>query len=99
MPKVTRLGDIGSGHGCHFPPTPAVSASPDVNANGIPVVRQGDAYAPHACPCCPVGPHGRSLSGGSGTVYVNGKPMGRVGDAIGCGGSANAGSGDVYAGG
>ncbi|WP_235856104.1 PAAR domain-containing protein [Mesobaculum littorinae] len=35
------------------------------------------------------------MSGGSATVFVNGKPAGRVGDAISCGGSAATGSGDV----
>ncbi|KIT15572.1 PAAR domain-containing protein [Jannaschia aquimarina] len=95
MPKATRLGDTGSGHACHFPSTPATGASPDVFVNGIAVVRQGDSYAPHACPTCPASPHPRSLSGGSGTVFVNGKPAGRVGDSISCGGSAAAGSGDV----
>lgn len=74
MPPSTRLGDIGSGHACHFPPTPSIEASPDVNIDGIPAVRQGDAYAPHACPTCPAPPHPRSLSGGSGSVYINGKP-------------------------
>lgn len=44
----TRLGDVGSGHACHFPPTPSIGASDDVNIDGIPAVRQGDAYAPHA---------------------------------------------------
>ena len=96
MAKVTRLGDIGSGHACHFPPTASIGASPDVNANGIAIVRQGDPYAPHGCGTCPAPPHGRNLSGGSGTVFVNGKPAGRVGDGINCGGSAAVGSGDVY---
>jgi uncharacterized Zn-binding protein involved in type VI secretion len=95
MPKATRLGDIGSGHACHFPPTPSIGASPDVYVNGIPLVRQGDAYAPHACPTCPVPVHPRSLSGGSGSVFANGKPAGRIGDAISCGGAADAGSPDV----
>jgi len=95
MPKATRLGDIGSGHGCHFPPSPSIGASPDVFVNGIPLVRQGDAYVPHACPTCPAPVHSRSLSGGSGTVFVNGKPAGRVGDAISCGGAADVGSSDV----
>lgn len=94
----TRLGDIGSGHACHFSPTPSIEASPDVNIDGIPAVRQGDAYAPHACPTCPAPPHPRSLSGGSGSVFINGKPAGRVGDAISCGGSADAGSGTVFIG-
>ena len=58
MPAQTRLGDIGSGHGCHFPPTSAVEGSPN--------------------------------------VIVNGKPAGRIGDAIDCGGAAATGSGDVF---
>lgn len=99
MPKATRLGDIGSGHACHFPPTPAIMASPDVNIEGIAAVRQGDAYAPHACPTCPAPPHPRSLSAGSGTVNINGKPAGRVGDAISCGGAADAGASTVTIGG
>lgn len=94
----TRLGDIGSGHGCHFPPTPSIEASPDVDIDGIPAVRQGDAYAPHACAGCPAPEHPRSLSVGSGSVYINGRPAGRVGDAISCGGAADAGSGTVFIG-
>lgn len=94
----TRLGDIGSGHACHFPPTPSIGASDDVNIDGIPAVRQADAYAPHACPTCPAPPHPRSLSGGSGSVFMNGKPAGRVGDAISCGGSADTGSSTVFIG-
>ena len=99
MPKATRLGDIGSGHGCHFPPSPSISASGDTYIEGIPAVRKGDAYAPHACPACPAPPHPRSLSGGSGTVSINGKPAGRVGDAISCGGSVSVGAGTVRIGG
>lgn len=95
MPKATRLGDIGSGHACHFPPTPSIVASPDVYVENIAAVRQGDAYAPHACPTCPAPPHPRSLSGGSGTVFINGTPAGRVGDAISCGGDAAAGAATV----
>lgn len=99
MPKATRVGDIGSGHGCHFPPSPAIAGSGDVYTNMIPAVRKGDAYMPHACGPCPAPPHGRSLSGGSGSVFINGKAAGRVGDAINCGGSASAGSGNVFIGG
>lgn len=99
MPASTRLGDIGSGHACHFPATPSIEASPDVNVDGTPAVRQGDAYAPHACPTCPAPPHPRSLSGGSGSVFINGKPAGRVGDAISCGGAAGSGSSTVFIGG
>ncbi len=95
---ATQLGDIGSGHACHFPPTPSIAASPDVNIDSLPAVRQGDAYAPHACPTCPASPHGRSLACGSGSVFINGKPAGRVGDAISCGGAADVGSVSVFIG-
>ncbi|WP_237400886.1 PAAR domain-containing protein [Rhodovulum sulfidophilum] len=38
------------------------------------------------------------MSSGSGTIFINGKPAGRIGDAINCGGKAAAGSGDVFIG-
>ncbi len=94
MPETSRRGDIGSGHGC-FPPTPAVGASGDVFINSIGALRKGDALAPHGCSDCP--PHGRSVSGGSPTVFVNGRALARVGDGIDCGGSMAAGSADVFA--
>lgn len=94
MPAVSRKGDIASGHGC-FPPTPAIGASPDVYADGINALRKGDPVVPHGCGQCP--PHGRSVSAGSGTVFVNGKAFARKGDSIGCGGSMSGASGTVYA--
>lgn len=98
MPPDHRKGDIGSGHGCHFPPTPATGGSPDVYVNGSALMRQGDSFAPHACVAGHAGPHDRALAGGSATVFVNGKLAGRKGDAIGCGGSAATASVDVYIG-
>lgn len=94
MPKVSRVTDIASGHGC-FPPSPAVAGSGDVFVNGLAVHRKGDAVAPHGCPNCP--PHPRSTSGGSPSVFVNGKAVVRVGDGVGCGGSLSAGSANVFA--
>ena len=95
MPKTPLLGDIGSGHACHFPSTPSIVVSTDVFVEGIAAVRKGNAYAPHACPTCPAPPHPRSLAAGSGTLYNNGKPAGRVGDASSCGGNAAAGASTV----
>lgn len=95
---AARLGDIGSGHGCHFPPTPAIAGSPNILINNRPAVRQGDAYAPHPCPVCPAPPHGRALAAGSPTVIFNNKQAGRVGDPIDCGGSDSTGSGNVFIG-
>ncbi|SHO55211.1 PAAR domain-containing protein [Vibrio quintilis] len=99
MPKAARLGDNCSGHGC-FPATPIVAGSPDVSINGKPAACKGDTVLLHACPCpqMPHGVHGRSISAGSSNVSINGKPAARINDAIGCGGSVAAGSGDVFIG-
>jgi len=98
MPPAHRKGDIGSGHGCHFPPSPATGGSPDVFINGLPAMRVGDSYAAHACAAGHAGPHGRALSSGSASVFINGLPAGRIGDSIDCGGSAATGSPDVFIG-
>ena len=97
MPAVTRLGDSCTGHGC-WPPRPSTGASPNVYANGIAVLRQGDAWAAHTCPSIPE-THASALAAGSSTVYVNGKQIGRIGDPVACGSVVASGSGDVFAGG
>lgn len=91
-PSATRLGDMASDHD-GAPPTPGIEASPNVTIDGIPAMRQGDAFESHACP--DESEHSRSLSGGSGSVFINGKPAGRVGDAISCGGTVIEGSTSV----
>jgi uncharacterized Zn-binding protein involved in type VI secretion len=68
MPKAARKTDIGSGHGCHYPPTAAVEASPDVYINGLPGLRVGDHFAAHGCLVCPAPVHGRALADGSPNV-------------------------------
>ena len=94
MAAVTRLGDNCTGHGC-FPSRPSSEASPDVFVNGIAAHREGDGWASHCCgPAC----HGGALAAGSGSVYVNGKQLGRIGDPVDCGSSVSEGSADVYAG-
>ena len=96
MAAVARLGDRCTGHG-DFPARANVSASTDVLINGKGAHRQGDAWSSHCnpIPVC----HGSTLSGGCSTVFVNGKPLGRVGDSVACGGSVASGSPDVFAGG
>ena len=98
MPPAHRRGDIGSGHACHFPPTPATGGSPDVYTNGRNQMRVGDAYVPHPCVVGHAPPHKRALAQGSATVFVNGQPAGRQGDAIDCGGAAQTASGNVFIG-
>jgi uncharacterized Zn-binding protein involved in type VI secretion len=96
---AARVTDLGSGHGCHFPPSPALSGSTDIIINNLAAFRQGDAYLPHPCPVCPQPPHPRNLSRGSATVYFNGRQAGRVTDPINCGGSHMLGSSNVEIGG
>ncbi|WP_244473469.1 PAAR domain-containing protein [Rhizobium sp. Leaf262] len=61
-------------------------------------MRVGDSYVPHRCRVCPEPVHGRKLAAGSSTVFINGKPGGRIGDAIDCGGQAQTGSPNVFIG-
>ena len=89
MPAAARLGDKASDHD-GAPETPRTEASPNVHIVGIPAIRQGGAFQSHACP--DESEHSRSLAGGSGSVFINGKPAGRVGDAISCGGIVIEGS-------
>lgn len=95
MPAVHLLGGMDSGHGC-FPPRNNVQASGDVFAEGIAVHRQGDMWAPHACP---PNVHASVLAKGSSTVYVNGKQCARIGDPVACGSNTVDGAGTVFAGG
>ncbi len=95
MPAVSRQGDLCSGHG-PFPPRPLVSGSGDVFINGIPAGRRNDPYGIH---CSPKKCHGGSASAGSSTVFVNGRPLVRIGDAVSCGSVSAMGSPNVFAGG
>ena len=94
MPPVSRLGDIGSGHGS-FPPTTVTSASNNTYANSIQIARQTDSLAPHGSPS-PSPVHSRSICGGSETIYVNSLPVARLGDAICCGGLLVQGSSNIF---
>jgi uncharacterized Zn-binding protein involved in type VI secretion len=96
MPAIVRFQDKCSGHSC-FPPRPNNQASDNVLVNGKGAHRQNDSWELHACPNTP--PHGGVLSTGSESVYINGKPVARIGDPISCGSRCAEGSGNVFAGG
>jgi len=96
MAAVARLGDICSGHEC-WPPRPNVRGSGDVMVNGLPAHRRTDEWAVHCCPPN-VACHASVLAEGSGTVFVNGLALGRVGDPVECGSSVATGSPNVFAG-
>ena len=95
MAKVTRLGDLGSGHDFCGDRNLA-SASSNVFINGKGAGRVGDSYTSHSCEDHP--PHSGVIAGGSQTVFVNGRRVGRIGDGISCGGSVAQGSPNVFVG-
>ena len=98
MPAVARQGDsTTTGHGCDSVTT-VIGASGNVFANNIGVERAGDPCAPHTIRSGKICvPHSAVINAGSGTVYVNGKPLARIGDSTD-GGAIITGSGTVFAG-
>ena len=96
MPAATRIGDADV---THCSGMTRAEGSPDVNVNGIPWSRQGDKNTVHKLPGNPCPSHGVPITTGSGTVFVNGKGAGRIGDAITACTAVSGGSGDVFAGG
>ena len=96
MPPATRIGDADVVH-CSGP-FRAVG-SPNVLVNGIPWSRQGDINTVHLKPCGPqCCPHAMPIAVGSGTVIVNGRGAGRIGDGIVACTSVAMGSPNVIAG-
>ncbi|HCL5285718.1 TPA: PAAR domain-containing protein, partial [Salmonella enterica] len=49
----------------------------------MPAARTGDPLTPHARPEHP--PHPRKIAGGSASVFIDGLPAARTGDAVDCG--------------
>jgi Uncharacterized conserved protein len=87
MIPSARQGDL---HVCPIPghiPTPIVSASGDVLANGMNVARVGDV-----CAC------GAVIVAGFPSILVNGRPMAHLGSPTSHGGMIVAGSPDVMGG-
>mgnify|MGYP003313347791 FL=1 len=95
MPAVTRIGDADV---THCSGMTRAQGSPNVNANGIPVSRQGDNNTTHLLPGVPCPAHAAPIAVGSTTVFINGKGCGRVGDAISGCTSVAEGSSNVFAG-
>ena len=98
MPAVTRFGDSSTtGHGCSGTTTVA-GPSTNVKCNSKGVERKGDPTAGHTIPAGspPVCvPHAAFINAGSGTVFVNGKPIARVGDSADSG-AITTGSSNVF---
>jgi len=95
MPGVVRKGDINSAGGV------ATSGSPNVLVNGRGVVPPGTSVTPHPCcgaPGCAI--HCAAVTtGGSATVFANGKPIILEGDPDSCGHPRKTSSPNVFIGG
>jgi uncharacterized Zn-binding protein involved in type VI secretion len=96
MPAVCRIGDADLVH-CSVPVRE--QGSPDVFVNGIAVSRQGDNNNSHLLPGSPCPTHAAPITVGSTTVFVNGKGLGRIGDAVTSCTAVAQGSPNVFAGG
>lgn len=96
MPAVTRIGDADVPHCSGMV---RAQGSNNVFCNGIPVSRQGDLNTTHLLPApiCPA--HAAPIAKGSGTVFVNSRGCGRVGDGLSGCTSVAQGSPNVFAGG
>lgn len=101
MPAVARQGDSTStGHGCDGVTTVTgpTGSTAKVYANSIPVECKGNptvvhAYGGKGCSAR----HAASINAGSGTVFVGGIPLARIGDSTD-GGAIISGSPNVFAG-
>jgi len=97
---VTRLGDKTTGHG-PYKPRPSTGSSLNVKVNNKGVVRLDDTWAPHGGdPAYKGDPHPGQIgntTAASKTVFVNNKPITRIGDAVE-GDTVAAGSANVNAG-
>jgi len=96
MPAATRNGDEDVAHCSGM--VRAVGSG-NVFVNGIPWSRQGDNNTGHLLPGSPCPGHAAPITSGSGTVFVNTKGAGRIGDGISGCTSVAAGSPNVFAGG
>lgn len=92
MPQAVRHLDLCAGHGC-WPPRPNATASLDVYINLRGAHRLRDLWQAHCCgPAC----HGAYQKTGSPDVFVNSRPIARVGDEVSCGTYNMTGSLNVF---
>ena len=96
MPAATRVGDADV---VHCSAMVRAQGSANVFVNNISWSCQGHVNTIHKLPGYPCPVHAAPIASGSGSVFVNGRGAGRVGDSISSCTSVAAGSCDVFAGG
>lgn len=95
MPAVTRLLDVCSGHP-DWPSRPNNQGCSTVYVNNRPMHCNSHSYQSHCCICGEHGCHSAVLSGGASRSYAENLKIGRIGDAVSCGGNAASGSPNVF---
>ena len=98
MPAVVRVGDpLSTGHGCVGSTTLASANQGSVFVNGILAAVVGAPTVSHPFPPDPpCAPHVANLNAGSPNVFIEGIPVGRVGDSADAG-AMTSGSPNVFA--
>jgi len=98
MPAVVRIGDtLTTGHGCVGTTTLAGANQGSVYVNGILAAVVGAPTVSHPFPPDPpCAPHVANLNAGSPNVFIEGIPVGRIGDSADAG-NMISGSPDVFA--
>lgn len=101
MPAAARANGadtVSINHATCQGSTVTAEGSSTVFINGLPVVLEGCAVESHthSPPACPT--HAPGLVTFSGTVKIEGKGVGRVGDQYGCGATISSGSPNVIIG-
>ena len=99
MPAICREGDtLSTGHLC-TPTTTIDTCGNDgtVSAEGEKVIVVGAPTVAHPGPAPPCPPHVANLNAGSGSIFINGIAVGRIGDSADAG-SMQSGAGTVSAG-
>lgn len=96
MPGAVRVGDsLSTGHICAATTTLGGAAQSTVSANGILAAVVGAPTVAHPFPPLPpCAPHVANLNAGSPNVFINGIPLGRIGDSADAG-AMTSGSGNV----
>jgi uncharacterized Zn-binding protein involved in type VI secretion len=101
MPKIARgngTDTVNTNHACDAT-TVTAACSGNVLANGIGIVRFGDAVASHDYPAPPCAPHAPSMDTDcSSTVFINGKKAAYLGSKYGVTHDITSGSDDVFVG-
>lgn len=92
MPDIATAKSTTSGHD-KCPPTSASNPGHSLTVNGVSVLCVGDTFQPHGCDAHK--PHPPTITAGSSSLTVDGKPVAFVGCACDCGDTIASGDNQV----